>query len=175
MTIPKLKKILGVCWYYRFDLEVKEFPNNPKYIVDGRKYFVEDKRKPLRDINVSVWKTTAKDKEWLFIKPTNSGYAYLVDTNVCKQERLKNNLVDALNYERERVKRSKNGLYNAKIVSYNNKGYIFDIYRSSHSISFALYALLSRTGPDNPTIRFTGGWVFYIDFKLITKPNQGKE
>ena len=123
---PKLKEILGVCYFYRFDLEIGEF-DHPKYISDGKKYWVEDERKPLHDINVSVWKTYAQDKEWLFIKPTTSGNAYLVDTALCKQEKLKNTLVDALNYDRERVKRSRTSLNHAQIVTYKGQEYIFNL------------------------------------------------
>ncbi len=166
---PRLKEILGVCYFYRFDLEIGEF-DHPKYIEDGKKYWVEDERKPLRDINVSVWKTTAKNKEWLFIKPTTSGSAYLVDTALCKQERLKNNLVDALNYDRERVKRSQSGLYHAGIISYKEQEYVFDlIWDQNHKVYFELYKILSRTSSEDPTIRFTGVWQAIIPFKKIEK------
>jgi uncharacterized protein YecT (DUF1311 family) len=172
---PKLKEILGVCYYYRFDLKIEEF-DNPKYISNGKKYWVEDERKPLRDINVSVWKTYAKDKEWLFIKPTTSGSAFLVDTALCKQERLKNNLVDALNYDRGRVKRSQSGLYNAAIISYKEQEYIFDTSWGRGSIIyFNLYKILSRTGPNDPMIRFTGGWKYLIPFEKTNKPQQGEK
>jgi uncharacterized protein YecT (DUF1311 family) len=172
---PKLKEILGVCYYYRFDLEIGKF-DNPKYYSEGKKYWVEDERKPLRNINVSVWKTYAKDKEWLFIKPTNSGSAFLVDTALCKQEKLKNNLVDALNYDRGRVKRSQSGLYNAAIISYKEQEYIFDTSWGRGSIIyFDLYKTLSRAGPDDPTIRFTGGWVYLIPFEKINKSQQGEK
>ena len=175
--VPKLKEILGVCYYYRFDLEIREF-DNPKYIEDGRKYWVEDERKPLRDINVSVWKTTAKDKEWLFIKPTNSGSAFLVDTTLCKQEKLKNNLVDALNYDRGRVKRSHFGLDNSSIVTYKNQEYVFELSLiQDYRYAFSILSILGITAADDPTIRFTGGWVYLIPFKKIDKSQtqQGKK
>lgn len=165
----KLKEILGVCYFYRFDLEIGEF-DNPKYYSEGRKYWVEDERKPLRDINVSVWKTTAKDKEWLFIKPTNSGSAFLVDTALCKQEKLKNTLVDALNYDRGRVKRSQSGLDNAGIISYKEQEYIFNTSWGRGSIIyFDLYQILSRTSSEDSTIRFTGTWLAIVPFEKTTK------
>jgi uncharacterized protein YecT (DUF1311 family) len=174
---PKLKKILGVCYYYRFDLEIGEF-DHPKYIEDGRKYWAEDKRKSLRDVNISVWKTTAQDKEWFFIKPTNSGSAFLVDTALCKQERLKNNLVDALNYDRERVKRSHFGLDNSSIVTYKNQEYVFELSLiQNYRNAFSILNILGITAADDPTIRFTGGWVYLIPFKKIEKsqPQQGEK
>ena len=174
---PKLKEILGVCYFYRFDLEIGEF-DHPKYIEDGRKYWVEDERKPLRDINVSVWKTYAKDKEWLFIKPTTSGSAYLVDTALCKQEKLKNNLVDALNYNRGRVKRSHFGLDNSSIVTYKNQEYVFELSLiQNYRNAFSILNILGITAADDPTIRFTGGWVYLIPFKKIEKsqPQQGEK
>jgi len=172
---PKLKEILGVCYYYRFDLEIGEF-DHPKYIEDGRKYWAEDKRKSLRDVNISVWKTTAQDKEWFFIKPTNSGSAFLVDTALCKQERLKNNLVDALNYDRERVKRSRTNLDHAQIVTYKGQEYIFNLslihnYRNS----FSLLNILGAVEPDLIATEFTGMSQVRIPFEKTTKSQTGEK
>jgi len=170
-----LKEILGVCYFYRFDLGIGEF-DHPKYISEGRKYWVEDERKPLPNINVSVWKTSAQDKEWFFIKPTDSGSAFLVDTALCKQERLKNNLVDALNYNREQVKRSQSGLDNSSIVVYKNQEYVFDVSWVKDSIIyFPLYKILGITASDDPTIQFTGGWVYFISYKYMTKSQTGEK
>lgn len=162
---PKLKEILGVCYFYRFDLEIGEF-DNPKYYSEGRKYWVEDERKLLRDINVSVWKTTAKDKEWLFIKPTTSGSAFLVDTALCEQEKLKNNLVDALNYDRGRVKRSELGRHNPSIVNYKNQEYIFEALIREWGIDFYMLEILTS---ENSDIYFTGVSQAHIPFEKIDK------
>jgi uncharacterized protein len=169
----KLKEILGACYYYRFDLEVKEYP--AKYIEDGRKYWVEDERKPFRDLNVSVWKTTAKGKEWLFIKPTDKGRSFLIDMAICEQKRLKNNIVDALNYNRKQIKMSQSGLYDAAIVNYKNKEYVFDLFLiHDHAIEFIIYDVLGTTSSEDPTIQFTGTWPAAVTFKK-TNMKQGEK
>lgn len=166
----KLKKTLGVCYYYRFDLEVKEHSNNPKYIVDGQRYFVEDERKALRNINVSVWETTTEDKEWLFIKPSKSGSAFLVDPVLCKQERLQNNIVDALNYNWKQIKKSQFELYNASLVSYKGKEYIFDLFLiHQHTIKFKLKQVLGVTSLEDSTIQFASALLAIVPFKKIDK------
>ena len=134
-----------------------------------------DKRKPLKDINVSVWKTYTQGKEWFFIKPTNSGSVFLVDTALCKQKRLKNNVVDALNYDRGRMKKSRLWMNNSLIASYKNQEYVFELLLREWGIDFYIMKILGATTLGNTSIEFTGMSQARISFKKIDKSQKGEK
>lgn len=75
--------------------------------------------------------------------------------------------MDALNYDRGRVKRSELGRHNPSIVNYKNQEYIFEAY-DSHVNRIIDFYMLEILTSENSDIYFTG-YHKHIPFEKIDK------
>lgn len=140
---PKLKEILGECHGYRFDLRIDI---NPYHAIEDNEhiyYQPPDMREPVLNLNITVWRFSAQNKEWLLLQPMSWDSYYVIDPVFCKNLKFDGNLVEVLNKNIVQIKKAYETTYdNATLVDYKNKDYLMTLYIDETDATFELIDIL---------------------------------